>query len=154
MLNWLVYISHWHFFLHSCIISVCIISWYRYMLFKCLVNTDHSKYYRALLVYLRFSSILACVVLVFSSVPHLTVIHHSKLEITMLDRFGVSFGTEGGSISLVCTMVVVPDLPNVPPLAQWYRDGEWVNITQWYIITNSTTQESHTVHCVKKHSAS
>uniref|UniRef100_A0A8C8I3Q3 Myomesin 2a n=1 Tax=Oncorhynchus tshawytscha TaxID=74940 RepID=A0A8C8I3Q3_ONCTS len=56
--------------------------------------------------------------------PHLTVIHHSKLEITMLDRFGVSFGTEGGSISLVCTMVVVPDLPNVPPLAQWYRDDK------------------------------
>uniref|UniRef100_A0A674F569 Myomesin 2a n=1 Tax=Salmo trutta TaxID=8032 RepID=A0A674F569_SALTR len=67
---------------------------------------------------------LSCVVLVFSSVPHLTVIHHSKLEITMLDRFGVSFGTEGGSISLVCTMVVVPDLPNVPPLAQWYRDDK------------------------------
>uniref|UniRef100_A0A673WXI3 Myomesin 2a n=1 Tax=Salmo trutta TaxID=8032 RepID=A0A673WXI3_SALTR len=65
-----------------------------------------------------------CAVLVFSSVPHLTVIHHSKLEITMLDRFGVSFGTEGGSISLVCTMVVVPDLPNVPPLAQWYRDDK------------------------------
>ncbi|XP_029632877.1 M-protein, striated muscle isoform X6 [Salmo trutta] len=60
----------------------------------------------------------------FGQVPHLTVIHHSKLEITMLDRFGVSFGTEGGSISLVCTMVVVPDLPNVPPLAQWYRDDK------------------------------
>uniref|UniRef100_A0A8C7DXN2 Myomesin 2a n=1 Tax=Oncorhynchus kisutch TaxID=8019 RepID=A0A8C7DXN2_ONCKI len=83
-----------------------------------------SKYYRALLVYLRFTSILTCVVLVFSSVPHMTVIHHSKLEITMLDRFGVSFGTEGGSIRLVCTMVVVPDLPNVPPLAQWYRDDK------------------------------
>uniref|UniRef100_A0A4W5PFA3 Myomesin 2a n=1 Tax=Hucho hucho TaxID=62062 RepID=A0A4W5PFA3_9TELE len=60
----------------------------------------------------------------FGQVPHLTVIHHSKLEITMLDRFGVSFGTEGGSISLVCTVVVVPDLPNVPPLAQWYRDDK------------------------------
>uniref|UniRef100_A0A8C7VL35 Myomesin 2a n=1 Tax=Oncorhynchus mykiss TaxID=8022 RepID=A0A8C7VL35_ONCMY len=56
--------------------------------------------------------------------PHMTGIHHSKLEITMLDRFGVSFGTEGGSIRLVCTMVVVPDLPNVPPLAQWYRDDK------------------------------
>uniref|UniRef100_A0A4W5PFC3 Myomesin 2a n=1 Tax=Hucho hucho TaxID=62062 RepID=A0A4W5PFC3_9TELE len=69
-------------------------------------------------------TVKTCVVLVFSSVPHLTVIHHSKLEITMLDRFGVSFGTEGGSISLVCTVVVVPDLPNVPPLAQWYRDDK------------------------------
>uniref|UniRef100_A0A8C9Z9K6 Myomesin 2a n=1 Tax=Sander lucioperca TaxID=283035 RepID=A0A8C9Z9K6_SANLU len=47
-----------------------------------------------------------------------------KLEVSMLDRFSVSFGVEGGSISLVCTLVVVPDLPNLPPLAQWYRDDK------------------------------
>ncbi|XP_059188056.1 M-protein, striated muscle isoform X2 [Centropristis striata] len=57
-------------------------------------------------------------------VPHLTEIHASKLEVSLLDRFSVSFGVEGGSISLVCTMVVVPDLPNLPPLAQWYRDDK------------------------------
>lgn len=64
-----------------------------------------------------------CVFVSLLSVPHLTEIHPSKLEVSFLDRFPVSFGVEGGSISLVCTMVVVPDLPNVPPLAQWYRDG-------------------------------
>lgn len=58
-----------------------------------------------------------------SSVPHLTEIHPSKLEVSLLDRFPVTFGVEGSSLSLVCTMVVVPNLPNVPPLAQWYRDG-------------------------------
>uniref|UniRef100_A0A8C4HZV0 Myomesin 2a n=1 Tax=Dicentrarchus labrax TaxID=13489 RepID=A0A8C4HZV0_DICLA len=57
-------------------------------------------------------------------VPHLTEIHPSKLEVTLLDRFSVSFGVEGSSISLVCSMVVVPDLPNVPPFAQWYRDDK------------------------------
>ncbi|XP_072239705.1 myomesin-2 isoform X3 [Leuresthes tenuis] len=57
-------------------------------------------------------------------VPHLTEIHPSKLEVTLLDRFQVSFGVEGSSIRLLCTMVVVPDLPNVPPLAQWYRDDK------------------------------
>ncbi|XP_042249452.1 M-protein, striated muscle isoform X2 [Thunnus maccoyii] len=57
-------------------------------------------------------------------VPHLTEIHPSKLEVTLLDRFSVSFGVEGSSISLACTMVVVPDLPNVPPHAQWYRDDK------------------------------
>uniref|UniRef100_A0A8C4HXX3 Myomesin 2a n=1 Tax=Dicentrarchus labrax TaxID=13489 RepID=A0A8C4HXX3_DICLA len=56
--------------------------------------------------------------------PHLTEIHPSKLEVTLLDRFSVSFGVEGSSISLVCSMVVVPDLPNVPPFAQWYRDDK------------------------------
>ncbi|XP_041838859.1 myomesin-2 isoform X3 [Melanotaenia boesemani] len=57
-------------------------------------------------------------------VPHLTEIHPSKLEVALLDRFPVSFGVEGSSIKLKCTMVVVPDLPNVPPLAQWYRDDK------------------------------
>ncbi|XP_013885083.1 myomesin-2 [Austrofundulus limnaeus] len=57
-------------------------------------------------------------------VPHLTEIHPSKLEVTLLERFPVSFGVEGNSIKLVCTMVVVPDLPNIPPLAQWYRDDK------------------------------
>ncbi|KAM4584028.1 M-protein, striated muscle isoform 3-T4 [Odontesthes bonariensis] len=57
-------------------------------------------------------------------VPHLTEIHPSKLEVTLLDKFRVSFGVEGSSIKLLCTMVVVPDLPNVPPLAQWYRDDK------------------------------
>ncbi|XP_026215645.1 myomesin-2a isoform X4 [Anabas testudineus] len=57
-------------------------------------------------------------------VPHLTEIHPSKLEVSLLDRFSVTFGVEGSSISLVCTMVVVPNLPNVPPLAQWYRDDK------------------------------
>lgn len=57
-------------------------------------------------------------------VPYLTDIHASKLEVTLLNRFPVSFGVEGSSIRLVCTMVVVPDLPNVPPIAQWYRDDK------------------------------
>ncbi|KAJ3615101.1 hypothetical protein NHX12_018669 [Muraenolepis orangiensis] len=59
---------------------------------------------------------------VIVKMPHLTQIHPSKLEITLLERFSVSFGVEGGCISLVCSMVVVPDLPNLPPLAHWYRD--------------------------------
>uniref|UniRef100_A0A671UJ70 Myomesin 2a n=1 Tax=Sparus aurata TaxID=8175 RepID=A0A671UJ70_SPAAU len=57
-------------------------------------------------------------------VKHTGSIHPSKLEVTLLDRFKVSFGVEGGSISLVCSMVVIPDLPNVPPIAQWYRDDK------------------------------
>lgn len=56
--------------------------------------------------------------------PHLTEIHPSKLEVSLLERFQVSFGVEGGSTSLVCGMVVVPNLPNLLPLAQWYRDGK------------------------------
>ncbi|CAL9701017.1 unnamed protein product [Knipowitschia caucasica] len=57
-------------------------------------------------------------------VPHLKDIHPSKLEVSLLDCFSVSFGVEGTSISLACSMVVVPDLPNVPPLVHWYRDDK------------------------------
>ncbi|XP_072320008.1 M-protein, striated muscle isoform X5 [Eucyclogobius newberryi] len=57
-------------------------------------------------------------------VPHLTEIHPSKLEVALLDCFPVSFGVEGGAVTLRCTMVVVPDLPNVPPLVHWYRDDK------------------------------
>uniref|UniRef100_A0A4W5RYJ1 Myomesin 2a n=1 Tax=Hucho hucho TaxID=62062 RepID=A0A4W5RYJ1_9TELE len=102
---------------HSLIISRCVVS--DTAEYSAVATNSHGSTTSKASV-----TVKTCVGLVFSSVPHLTVIHHSKLEITMLDRFGVSFGTEGGSISLVCTMVVVPDLPNVPPLAQWYRDDK------------------------------
>lgn len=58
------------------------------------------------------------------AVPLLGGIHPSKLEVTLLESFGVTFGKEGESVSLVSNMVVVPDLPNLPPEAVWYRDGE------------------------------
>ncbi|XP_072772194.1 myomesin-2 isoform X3 [Nerophis lumbriciformis] len=57
-------------------------------------------------------------------VPHLTEIHPSKLEVSLVECFPVTFGVEGESASLVCTMVVVPDLPNLPPVVQWYRDDK------------------------------
>ncbi|KAM9792200.1 myomesin-2 [Neosynchiropus ocellatus] len=63
-------------------------------------------------------------------VPHLRDVHPSKLEVTLLDCFPVTFGVEGASASLVCSMVVVPDLPNVPPLAQWYRDDKLLKAGQ------------------------
>ncbi|CAL8333050.1 unnamed protein product [Lota lota] len=66
--------------------------------------------------------------LLLHPVPHLTQMHPSKLEVTLLERFSVSFGVEGGSISLVCSMVVVPDLPNLPPLAHWYRDDHLMKV--------------------------
>lgn len=55
-------------------------------------------------------------------------IQRSKLEVTLLERFGVTFGTEGESLTLVANMVVVPDLPNLPPEVMWYRDGKYVEL--------------------------
>uniref|UniRef100_A0A8C1KZ41 Myomesin 2a n=1 Tax=Cyprinus carpio TaxID=7962 RepID=A0A8C1KZ41_CYPCA len=58
-------------------------------------------------------------------------IHPSKLEVTLLESFGVTFGTEGESVSLVANMVVVPDLPNLPPEAMWYRDDTLLMPSRW-----------------------
>ncbi|XP_052425838.1 myomesin-2 isoform X5 [Carassius gibelio] len=58
-------------------------------------------------------------------------IHPSKLEVTLLESFGVTFGTEGDSVSLVANMVVVPDLPNLPPEATWYRDDTLLVPSRW-----------------------
>uniref|UniRef100_A0A672SJH2 Myomesin 2a n=1 Tax=Sinocyclocheilus grahami TaxID=75366 RepID=A0A672SJH2_SINGR len=64
-------------------------------------------------------------------VPLLSGIHPSKLEVTLLESFGVTFGTEGESVSLVANMVVVPDLPNLPPEAMWYRDDTLLMPSRW-----------------------
>ncbi|XP_077059158.1 myomesin-2 isoform X7 [Siphateles boraxobius] len=64
-------------------------------------------------------------------VPLLSRVHRSKLEVTLLDSFGVTFGTEGESISLVANYVVVPDLPNLPPEVMWYRDDTLLMASRW-----------------------
>ncbi|XP_061130173.1 M-protein, striated muscle-like isoform X2 [Syngnathus typhle] len=55
-------------------------------------------------------------------IPRLSGSHFSKLEVSLVHCFPVTFGTEGESASLLCTLVVVPDLPNLPPFVEWYRD--------------------------------
>ncbi|XP_019720086.1 myomesin-2 [Hippocampus comes] len=56
--------------------------------------------------------------------PRLSGAHSSKLEVSLVQCFPVTFGVEGESASLLCTLVVVPDLPNLPPCIEWYRDDK------------------------------
>ncbi|XP_062868657.1 myomesin-2 isoform X1 [Trichomycterus rosablanca] len=63
--------------------------------------------------------------------PFPSDIHASKLEVTLLDRFGVTFGTEGESLTLTANMAVVPDLPNLPPEVMWYRDETLLTESRW-----------------------
>uniref|UniRef100_A0A671QCV8 Myomesin-2-like n=1 Tax=Sinocyclocheilus anshuiensis TaxID=1608454 RepID=A0A671QCV8_9TELE len=66
--------------------------------------------------------------------PHifsLSLLVFRKLEVTLLESFRVTFGTEGESVSLVANMVVVPDLPNLPPEAMWYRDDTLLMPSRW-----------------------
>ncbi|KAG7492958.1 hypothetical protein MATL_G00020940 [Megalops atlanticus] len=64
-------------------------------------------------------------------IPLLSDIHHSKLDITFLDKFGVTFGTEGDTVRLICKMAVNPDLANLQPEAMWYRDDHLLTESKW-----------------------
>lgn len=51
-------------------------------------------------------------------------ITYTKIVITFLEKFGPVFATEGESASLTATMTLNPNLANLQPEAQWYRDGK------------------------------
>lgn len=42
----------------------------------------------------------------------------------IVDKFGVSFGREGETMSLGCTVVISPVLQGYKPGIEWYRDGK------------------------------
>lgn len=50
-------------------------------------------------------------------------IHYTKIKVTFLDKFGPVFATEGQSATLTATVTLNPNLANLQPEAQWYRDG-------------------------------
>lgn len=41
----------------------------------------------------------------------------------IVDKFGVSFGREGETMSLGCTVIIYPALHRYQPEVEWYRDG-------------------------------
>lgn len=57
------------------------------------------------------------------SAAMLPKIHYTKINITFLEKFGPVFATEGESATLTATMTLNPNLANLQPEAQWYRDG-------------------------------
>lgn len=52
-------------------------------------------------------------------------IQYTKINITFLEKFGPVFATEGDSVTLTATMTLSPNLANLQPDAQWYRDGNY-----------------------------
>ncbi|XP_073344175.1 myomesin-1 [Pagrus major] len=50
----------------------------------------------------------------------------------IVDKFGVSFGREGETMSLGCTVIIYPALHRYQPEVQWYRDGVLLSASKWY----------------------
>ncbi|KAG7482100.1 hypothetical protein JOB18_013030 [Solea senegalensis] len=61
-------------------------------------------------------------------------VYYTKIHITFLEKFGPVFASEGESATLSAIMNVEPNLANLQPEAQWYRDdvrlfdSKWVKI--------------------------
>uniref|UniRef100_A0AAV2LQV1 Myomesin 2 n=1 Tax=Knipowitschia caucasica TaxID=637954 RepID=A0AAV2LQV1_KNICA len=63
-----------------------------------------------------------------SMLPKITF---TKINITFLKAFGPIFATEGESASLTATMTLSPNLANLQPEAQWYRDDVRLTDSKW-----------------------
>uniref|UniRef100_A0A5F8HJE4 Myomesin-1 n=1 Tax=Monodelphis domestica TaxID=13616 RepID=A0A5F8HJE4_MONDO len=55
----------------------------------------------------------------------------SKFEIHFDDKFDVSFGREGETMSLGCRVVITPEIKHFQPEVQWYRNGTLVSPSKW-----------------------
>ncbi|XP_054478598.1 myomesin-1 [Anoplopoma fimbria] len=49
----------------------------------------------------------------------------------IVDKFGVSFGREGETMSLGCTVIIYPALNRYQPEIQWYRDDVLLSASKW-----------------------
>uniref|UniRef100_A0A3B4EVZ0 Myomesin 1 n=1 Tax=Pundamilia nyererei TaxID=303518 RepID=A0A3B4EVZ0_9CICH len=49
----------------------------------------------------------------------------------IVDKFGVSFGREGETMSLGCTVIIYPALHRYQPEVEWYRDDVLLSPSKW-----------------------
>ncbi|XP_072112039.1 myomesin-1 isoform X1 [Mobula birostris] len=56
---------------------------------------------------------------------------HVKFDVHIVEKFGVSFGTEGETMSLGCAVIVHPSLKRFQPEIQWWRDGIQLHPSKW-----------------------
>uniref|UniRef100_A0A674PR58 Myomesin 2 n=1 Tax=Takifugu rubripes TaxID=31033 RepID=A0A674PR58_TAKRU len=80
------------------------------------------------------ASCQAAVLVKRESSAMLPQIHYTKINVTFREKFGPVFATEGESATLSATVTLNPNLANLQPEAQWYRDetrlfdSKWVKI--------------------------
>uniref|UniRef100_A0AAY4ACB7 Myomesin 1a (skelemin) n=1 Tax=Denticeps clupeoides TaxID=299321 RepID=A0AAY4ACB7_9TELE len=56
---------------------------------------------------------------------------HTFLPPTIIDKFGVSFGHEGETMSLGCTVIIYPNVKRYQPDVLWYRDNVLLKPSKW-----------------------
>ncbi|XP_043917836.1 myomesin-2 [Protopterus annectens] len=63
--------------------------------------------------------------------PALPDIVFTHIDVQFLEKFDVSFGTEGDTLTLSCLLLVTPDLTRLKPQAQWFRDDVLIEESKW-----------------------
>ncbi|XP_010794773.1 myomesin-2 [Notothenia coriiceps] len=72
-------------------------------------------------------------------------IQYTKIHITFLEKFGPVFATEGDSVTLTATMTLSPNLANLQPDAQWFRDDTRLSDSKWVKIVTGRGITSLTI---------
>uniref|UniRef100_A0A674F4D5 Myomesin 2 n=1 Tax=Salmo trutta TaxID=8032 RepID=A0A674F4D5_SALTR len=89
-------------------------------------------------------------VLLSSAVPMLPEIKYTKINITFLETFGSVFGTEGDTVTLAATMNISPNLANLQPEAQWFRDDHRLSDSKWVKIESGRGETKLTLPHLNK----
>ncbi|KAH0504163.1 Myomesin-1 [Microtus ochrogaster] len=74
----------------------------------------------------------------------------SKFDIHFDDKFDVSFGREGETMSLGCRVVITPEIKPFQPEVQWYRNGAPVSPSKWVSMNWSGDQATLTFSHLNK----
>uniref|UniRef100_A0A8C7W5L0 Myomesin 2 n=1 Tax=Oncorhynchus mykiss TaxID=8022 RepID=A0A8C7W5L0_ONCMY len=91
-----------------------------------------------------------CPPLLSSAVPMLPEIKYTKINITFLETFGSVFGTEGDTVTLAATTTATPNLTNLQPEAQWFRDDHRLSDSKWVKIESARGETKLTLPHLNK----
>jgi len=87
----------------------------------CLYDESWSQSYPTTL---NFHKIILDLICVCTAAPCLE--YGVTFETHIVEKFGVSFGREGETLSLGCSVIIYPSLQRFQPEIEWYRDGKSV----------------------------
>ncbi|XP_066537025.1 myomesin-1 [Hoplias malabaricus] len=63
--------------------------------------------------------------------PHPCLEYGVTFETHIVEKFGVSFGREGETLSLGCSVIIYPSLQRFQPEIEWYRDDKLLVPSKW-----------------------
>uniref|UniRef100_A0A8D2J6J9 Myomesin 2 n=1 Tax=Varanus komodoensis TaxID=61221 RepID=A0A8D2J6J9_VARKO len=70
-------------------------------------------------------------ILALHTVPLPLDVCFTHFDVQFLERFGVTFGVEGETLTLQCGLLITPELRRLQPRAEWYRDDVLIKESRW-----------------------